>query len=351
MHSQESSSMSLGTTSTSTQWLNGFGGSLPSDTFAENLRSAQVFYQGKNILVTGTNGFIGGVLARRLATLGAFVIKADSVYFKGPSDAYDVVFHLGAHNQEKSTKDPATGLHRNVIDTELRLRLSGRAKVKRFVFTSSVSIYGDDTIAFTEDSPHVPINPYAIGKSAGEMLCAHETMKSGLETVILRLSNVYGPGMKYDSPYCGIIGKAIASVLRGVPFGLTDKQAARTYTYIDDVINALLIAGASKDIDDLYNIAGDHAIDNLSMMSFIRTQMPSLYWEVAPKRAIDTVSVRLVDNNKAKADGLLPKTCAWIHDGLRRTVKDARQWFLYSRPGRVVQVDGPLNETSWTRSV
>lgn len=237
-------------------------------------------------LVTGGAGFIGSNLVEELLNQGYKVIVIDNLmagltsnldFAKGNPDldvynpkaditdyelvhsvckGVDYVFHLAAMNRAmKSVKDPYTANKIN-IDGTLNVLIGARdAKVKKVVYASSSSVYGEQEFAKTEDMPVSPITPYAIGKLAGEYYCQAFTKFYGLKTVVLRYFSVYGKRQRSDIEYAAVIPKFIESIRKGEqPVIYGDGEQTRPFTYVKDVVAANILF-AKNDANEVFNIA------------------------------------------------------------------------------------------------
>jgi UDP-glucose 4-epimerase len=220
----------------------------------------------KKALVTGGAGFIGSHLSSRLLREGwdVHIIDNLSTGFREnipegaifheldfsdpnfsnrlPSERFDVVFHLAAQSSgEISFDDPAYDLMTNCLSTVLLCDWCLKHGTPRFIFTSSMSIYGDqDAQPVSETATPSPKSFYGIGKLASEAyLKVYEDM--GLATTALRLFNVYGPGQNLENMRQGMVSIFLAFILKGkelVVKGSPDRY--RDIVYIDDVIDAYL---------------------------------------------------------------------------------------------------------------
>lgn len=223
--------------------------------------------QHKRALVTGGAGFIGSHIARRLVELGmeAVVIDdlsmgrrenlPDGVEFhhtsildrnalKNALRGVDVVFHNAARVSIRNSFDDIYGdTETNVLGTVNVLREAGKAGIKKFIFASSMAVYGDTArLPVTEDGPLEPISPYGAGKLVGEMYVRQLSRYYGFESVILRYFNTYGPGQTL-TPYVGVITIFINNLLQGRPpliFG-TGEQV-RDFIHVKDVAEANVLA-------------------------------------------------------------------------------------------------------------
>jgi len=221
-------------------------------------------------LVTGAAGFIGCSIARALLTQGQRVRGVDNFvtgkrenlagleameFLEGDlvnaSDSarackgVDYIFHEAAiPSVPRSVEDPIESNQANVAGT-LQLLVSARdAGVTRVVYAGSSSAYGDAVgLPKREDMAPDPISPYAVSKLTGEMYMKSFTRVYGLETVILRYFNVFGPNQDPTSTYSGVLAKFITAMLGDEqPLVCGDGEQSRDFTYIDNVVHANLLA-------------------------------------------------------------------------------------------------------------
>jgi UDP-glucose 4-epimerase len=160
----------------------------------------------------------------------------------------DTVFHEAAlASVPRSVVDPvATNV--NCVDATLNVLVASRgAGVRRIVFAGSSSAYGDTpTLPKREEMLPNPISPYAAAKLAAEYYMRSFARVYGMETVVLRYFNVFGPYQDPGSTYSGVLAIFCRKMLAGeAPTIYGDGQQSRDFTYIDDVINANLLAAAA----------------------------------------------------------------------------------------------------------
>ncbi|HVZ19245.1 MAG TPA: SDR family oxidoreductase [Terriglobales bacterium] len=224
-----------------------------------------------NFLVTGIAGFIGSSLAHALLESGHSVRGIDNLStgrFENISDIsdridfrradlldldavhdacrdIDFVLHEAAlPSVPRSIKDPISSNRSNAGGT-LNLLVAARdAKVKRVVYASSSSLYGDTpTLPKQEAMAPDPISPYAVAKLTGEYYMRSFYRVYGLETVSIRYFNVFGPRQDPTSMYSGVLSVFITRMLRGEqPTIYGDGEQSRDFTYIDNVVSGNLLA-------------------------------------------------------------------------------------------------------------
>jgi UDP-glucose 4-epimerase len=302
------------------------------------------------VLVTGGAGFIGSHLASRLgadghevrildnfstgsrANLGEIgdsvdVVEGDIQSYERAHNAVqgcEVVFHQAAlPSVPRSIQDPLTSTAVNVIGT-LNLLLAARdSGVRRVVYASSSSIYGADrTLPKSEDRAPKPISPYAVAKLASEGYCRSFSEVYGLETVAIRYFNVFGPRQDPLSQYAAVIPRFITALLAGespVVFG--DGEQSRDFTYIDNVVEANLLASSAEGVSgQAFNVACGERISLNRLLDDLReiigSEVEANYLEARP----GDVKHSLADISKAE-DQLGYRPAVEFSDGLRRTVE------------------------------
>ena len=170
-------------------------------------------------------------------------------------DNVDYILHQAAlPSVPRSVKDPLTSNEVNVVGTLNILNAAKEARVKRIVYASSSSVYGDlEVLPKTEDMLPNPLSPYAVSKLAGEKYCHVFTRLYGLETVALRYFNVFGPRQDPTSQYSAVIPKFLALINKGkTPTIYGDGEQSRDFTNIENVVQANLFACK----DNLKDLAG-----------------------------------------------------------------------------------------------
>jgi nucleoside-diphosphate-sugar epimerase len=238
-------------------------------------------------LITGIAGFIGSSIARELLRRGEQVRGVDN-FSTGKNEnltdilgqidfrqtdilnldamnlacaGVDYVFHEAAiPSVPKSVKDPIGSNRANVAGTVNLLVAARDAKVKRVIYAASSSAYGDTpALPKHEQMTPDPISPYAVAKLASEHYMTSFYRCYGLQTVALRYFNVFGPRQDPSSPYSGVLAKFITHMLDGrQPTIFGDGEQSRDFTYIDNVVDANLLAcsaPAEKVAGKVFNVA------------------------------------------------------------------------------------------------
>jgi UDP-glucose 4-epimerase len=161
----------------------------------------------------------------------------------------DCVFHLAAMPSVQQSIDAPLESNRRNLETTLRLFLAAReAKLRRVVFASSSSVYGDANAEAQEKACPLLLSPYAVQKCAAEQYAQLFHRLYALPVVTLRYFNVFGPRQDYDSPYAGVVARFCKAVISSRPITIYgDGKQSRDFTYIDNVISANLLAAAAPE--------------------------------------------------------------------------------------------------------
>ena len=232
-------------------------------------------------LITGGAGFIGSSIAEKLINDGHYVRVLDN-FFSGKEEnlafarglgrdkfelirgdirdkniclaackGVDYALHQAAlRSVPKSMDDPASYNDVNINGVMTMLQAAAANRVKRFVFASSSSVYGD-TDQFPQKETQYPllISPYALSKLAGEYYCRIFSEHFGVETVCLRYFNVFGPKQALDDEYAVVVPKFIHCIMNDTPppiFG--NGKQSRDFTFISNVVSANVLAATTPGI-------------------------------------------------------------------------------------------------------
>jgi len=235
-------------------------------------------------LVTGGAGFIGSHTVDELVRRGHHVVVLDDLsagreenlsqvagktkFIRGSitdldtvrsaCHEVDYVLHLAARTSvPRSVKDPLE-TNRINVDGTLNVLVGAReAKVRRVVFAASSSAYGETpALPKVETMMPMPISPYGVSKLVGEIYAQVFGRIYGLENVSLRYFNVFGPRQDPDSPYSGVLSRFITALLDGAsPVVFGDGEQSRDFTYVDNVVDANLLACEAPEVSGmLFNV-------------------------------------------------------------------------------------------------
>ncbi|MBW1740218.1 MAG: NAD-dependent epimerase/dehydratase family protein [Deltaproteobacteria bacterium] len=239
-------------------------------------------YKCKHFLVTGGAGFVGSHITAKLVSQGHKVIVIDNLsngcednipgqaefikadlsqekdFCKLRNLSCDAVFHLAAQSSGAlSFKDPLTDLQSHVMATYFLLEWSRKNGVKRFLYSSSTTTYGEPLyLPVDENHPQQPKTFYSAGKIACEAyIKLFQTM--GIETTIFRLPNVYGPCQNLENKEQGMVSIYLSYILEGRPIIVKGPlKRFRDFIYVDDVVGAFLMAVDNPvSYGKIYNLA------------------------------------------------------------------------------------------------
>ena len=309
-------------------------------------------------LVTGAAGFIGRSIAAALLRRGEPVRGIDNFisgkrvnltgleameFFEGdlrnPADCaracagVEVVFHEAALASVPRSVSAPVETNDNCVNATLNLLVAARdAKVRGLIYAGSSSAYGDTpTLPKHEEMLPNPISPYAVAKLAGEQYMRAFTRVYGLETVVLRYFNVFGPYQDPASQYSGVLAKFCRVMLAGErPTIYGDGEQSRDFTFIENVIHGNLLAAAApaeRVSGQTMNLATGTRITLNETFAILR-ELTGYEGEpeYAPPRAGD-IRDSLADIRRAGVLlGYRPQVD--FREGLRRTV----EWYRTSKP-------------------
>ena len=310
----------------------------------------------KRIVVTGGAGFIGSNLVRFLLQLQNHVVVIDDLstgrkenisdlidedtieFVKGSITDLNLlqetfknieyVFHQAAlPSVPRSMKDPLTTNQVNINGTLNVLIAAKNTGVQKVMYASSSSVYGDTpTLPKKESMTPNPLSPYAVSKLTGEYYCQVFSNAFHLPTVALRYFNVYGPRQDPLGEYAAVIPKFITSVMNGQsPIIYGDGNQTRDFTFIDDVIQANILAAESK-TTGVFNAAGGRPISinelAATVMNIFGTKLKILYKDSRP----GDIKHSHADGSKAEVEfGFKPEYD--IEKGLKETI----EWYQRQR--------------------
>lgn len=254
-------------------------------------------------LVTGGAGFIGSHVVDALLLLGHEVVVVDdesgqasdifhwndscvnyrenvidvekmSSIFKNHN--FDYVFHLAAKTKiVPAMENPPPTLWENYTGLLNILELSRKHSVKRVVFSSSSSVYGDQEIPYSENRKPDCLNPYALSKLHGESLCEHYSSVFGLDTVCLRYFNVFGERMPERGQYAPVIAIFMRQLRNKEPLTIVgDGHQKRDFVYVKDVAKANINAAFRPDKlgANVYNVGNGSMVSVMEIANLISSE-------------------------------------------------------------------------------
>lgn len=309
-------------------------------------------FENSSILVTGGNGAVGSHLVKKLLDQSAKVIVLDDfsqsstknlsshknlkiingditsekILKKTFRTKFDYVFHLAARfANELSVKDPIEDLKVNTQGTLQVLLHSSKQNPKRFIYTSSSSLYGvQNATLFKETLYPNPSTPYAASKLSAEHYCNAIGKLTRLNYAIVRLSNSYGP---FDPPgrFRNVIPNFFDAAMHNKDIVITGTgNETRDFTFIDDTVKGILLAASKKSAkNQIFNLGTGKETKILKIAKIILDMTKSNSKIVfKPRRSFDPVIRRKMDISKAKnLLGYFPETK--IENGLKLTY----DWF------------------------
>lgn len=229
----------------------------------------------KHAIVTGSSGFIGQHLCRRLASDGWKVTGIDvfdDIRYhhaqKFAPGSVDVIVHLAAlAGVRPSLADPVHYMDVNVLGTQQILELARVCAVPHVVFASSSSVYGaNPDTPWVEYLPVSPLSPYAASKAAGELLGSVYSRLYGIRFIALRYFTVYGPGQRPDLA----IRKFARAMLAGKPVSIYgDGSSIRDYTHVSDIVDGTLAAMRLVEPFEVINLGSGRPVTLTEMVKVL----------------------------------------------------------------------------------
>lgn len=309
--------------------------------------------KGKDVLVTGGLGFVGHNLVKTLCIdYGCDVIVVDDCSNSDPSVLDDVkdkvdiqifsvlesekllplfkkvdyIFHLACKQISASGKDPLSDLRVNAESTLNMLealRTGLYSNIKRFVYTSSCSVYGSSTNLPTgENDATRVLSNYAATKLLGENYTLMYARNYGVNTASVRYSNVFGYGQSPNNPYCGVLGIFVHNALTGQPLSIFgDGEQTRDYTFITDAVNATILAAVHPmALGDVFNIGTTVETSVNKLAEIIQRHVPETSVTNVPERDIDNIRRRAISIEKIHHRlGWVPKVN--VAKGIEETIE------------------------------
>jgi len=310
---------------------------------------------GKKVLVTGGAGFVGSNLVERVAREGGRVTVLDDL-FTGSLDnidsdteyefvegsvtdadlvsklvqEHDYIAHMAARNIIISTKNPRNDFEVNIGGTLTILMAAREHGIEWIVYTSSTAVYGNPRIIpiIEEEAPHT-FSPYSVSKLAGENYCRAFYESYEVPATAVRYSNVYGPKQSPSNPYCGVVSKFMEAINNDmVPQIHGDGQQTRDFTFVDDAVDATLVAMLSPKSEGIVFNLGTGIESKITDLVEILARLlgKNVTPEHIDRRDIDNIRRRVL-NIELIRTRLRWQPQVGLEEGLRRTV----EWYNTER--------------------
>lgn len=305
-----------------------------------------------NILVTGGAGFIGSHLVRKLVRKGHFVRIIDNLSRSNLKDLQplidnqmvefvdgdvryqdhvnaavkdvDCIHHLAATNINRSTRYPDESLDVNLRGSQVVFKAALKHKVKRVIFSSSASVYGNpENLPISENSRLSPITPYCVAKLSAEFLLKYFASR-GLKYNILRYFNVYGINQKVDAYYTSVIILFIKRILNNLP-PIIDGTGEQTMDFVSvrDVVQANILATDSSVENEVFNVGSGISTSIYSLANML---IDALGINITPEFSGRATLVKHRQADISKIQELLNyKVTTFPKEGLMEIAKDIQQ--------------------------
>lgn len=291
----------------------------------------------RSILVTGAAGLVGGAVARRLLASGVTVTatdicnstELDCLFFTADladpvrlreilvDHPFEAIVHCGGVSGSMLfTNEPMAIVKANILGTVNLLEAARTANIKRIVFCSSASVYGARLLdPVLEEAALHPVSVYGASKIAGEVLLEAYAAQWGLESVALRIFQVYGPGRTTE---CQIQSLLMGGLQKQPVYLRFAPETMRQYVYIDDVVDAIVLALLSRAYPQrTYNICGDQSLNLDQIAKLVASAVPGIdvRFESLPSGPLN--ARRNVDISAAARDlGFVPRVS--LEEGINR---------------------------------
>ena len=324
-------------------------------------------WAGCRVLVTGGSGFLGSHLVRRLVALGAkvSVVAKATTDLEKIADCLDhvdvlrgdlairsdvvrvthdaqpqVIFHLAAAGVSPFQADPDTMVTTNVLGLLHLFEALADVPYARFVNTGSCFEYGNQSGPLSEEHPLTPLNAYAASKIMAWHICQLHAQQTGKPIVTLRLFTFFGPGERPDR----LIPSTIRSVLLGEAIRITAGMQTRDYTYVEDVVDAYLIAGVKEQaVGRTFNIGSgtDYSVKEIAqhIRDLMRTDVP-IHTGALQTRSDEAWRLCCDASRAQSLLGWRPRVT--FEEGLRRTIEWMTPVTLRETAQRVSPVEAAM---------
>lgn len=337
------------------------------------------FWKNKKILVTGGAGFIGSYLADKLINEGHIVaivddlsggfkknVSSKAIFFKhdlrgrNKKDKKDIfkiceefnpeiVYHLAANASENKAQFSPVDITSRNYDAFIRT-LTAAIKVKsfkRFIFTSSIAVYGALQTPFKETIKGEPEDLYGISKLAAEETLKVMSKVHDFEYVIVRPHNVYGPRQNMTDPYRNVVTIFMNALMKKKPYNIYgDGNQRRCFSYIDDLVQALFNCAFLDVNGKIFNIGADkdYSLNELSriIQSVSQIHIKPIYLPNRPQE----VKIAIADHSQAKKH-LNYKDITPLFVGIKKTWEYAKILGPQDYEDMEIEIPSPKLPKNW----
>jgi len=284
----------------------------------------------KNVLITGGVGFIGSYLTRELVKKGYFVRIIDNLYRGSISKVQDLIndkkvefvegdirylskvlqvcenidfiFHEVADCINKSLQNPSESFNINVTGSNNVFEAARIKKIKKVIFASSASVYGDpETLPMNEESPLNPITPYCIGKLTLEKIAEFYSRFHNIDYIGFRYFNVYGPGQNVDAFYTNVVISFLKRIMNDqAPLIKGDGKQSMDFIHIKDIVSANILALESEINNEIFNLGTNKSTTIAQLAEILLNSIGKKELEPICSGEKSIVKERRADYSKAK---------------------------------------------------
>jgi UDP-glucose 4-epimerase len=304
--------------------------------------------KNKKVIVTGGLGFIGSHIVERLNETNEVLIVDDessgrienikdldfskidttlgsisSIDLDEIFDGCDYLFHLAAVTSVPlSVNNPLNSNDVNIKGTLRVLEAARNVGIKKVVFSSSSSVYGEvKSMPISENHSINPLSPYAVTKAAGEMYCNVFSEIYNLPTISLRYFNVFGPRQDPNSQYAAVIPIFVDKILKNErPIIYGDGEQTRDFISVNNVVNANILAAESKETG-VFNIGLGNSTTINHLFKIITELLDTDIEPIYEKERAGDIKHSVADISKAKSFGFAPK------NDFKEELKETIEWF------------------------
>ena len=240
-----------------------------------------------NILITGSEGYIGSKIKKKLSFIGNNIYCVDlkkglDITSFELKEEIDIVFHLAAlPSVQFSVENPSYSLRHNVLGTSKALELAKNCGAKKFIFSSSAAVYGEN------GSPN---SPYGMHKLMSEMECRLYSELYDLDTVCLRYFNIFSEDQKYGGAYSTVISAWMEMLRKSRSLRIDgDGSQSRDFIHVDDIVSANLFCMNYEErfSGRCFDVGLGREISLLQIKNIIDERQKRITWNYSPSRSGD----------------------------------------------------------------